>query len=84
MKNIPTTGHGSIVITSRNAYPGRDALSTSGLQATTFGVEQGAEFFLHFLTGLAPPTEEDRDAAKVISQRYDGVPPAIRQAAYIV
>jgi hypothetical protein len=80
----PSSRHGSIIVTSRNSFPGKDAFTTKGLQLKTFGVQQGADFLLSLLNNLASPSQMDKDAARSISQRFDGLPLGLRLAAYFM
>lgn len=84
MSYWPSSKHGSIIVTSRNSFPGKDALATKGLHLKTFNVDQGAEFILSFLDVLAAPTQLDKEAALAISRCYDGLPLGLRQAAYFM
>lgn len=47
-------------------------------------MDQGAEFLLSLLDILNTSSDEDRSAALSITQRYDGLPLGLRQAAYFM
>ncbi|KAF2809091.1 uncharacterized protein BDZ99DRAFT_571917 [Mytilinidion resinicola] len=80
----PSSNHGSIIITSRNSYPGRGSLAMAGISIEPFTVDQGANYLLHLLTDIVSPTQEDKDAVRTIAENFDGFPLGLRQAAYFM
>jgi hypothetical protein len=80
----PSSNHGSVIVTSRNPFPGKNAFAAKGLHLEPFSVEQGADFLLLSLDIHVSPLQVDLEAARSISARFGGLPLGLRQAAYFM
>lgn len=56
----------------------------TGMQLKAFTNEQGANFLLSLLDNFASPSQTDKEAAISVSQRFNGLPLGLRQAAYFM
>lgn len=54
------------------------------MQLKAFTNEQGANFLLSLLDNFASPSQTDKEAAISVSQRFNGLPLGLRQAAYFM
>lgn len=69
------------MITSRDPLARDDGLATNGIQIKPFTQADGAAFFLSFLERPEGATPDDQAVAKALTDRFSGLPIALRIAA---